>query len=101
MKRFTIFVATVLVAAFLLSPEAKAQSASLLCKTSLGGSGSALITLSNLTGKTIPKGQTLFAKKGNETIKFEATEDIRENGSVTYRTSGAAFQDEGDCLGWY
>jgi hypothetical protein len=73
----------------------------LLCKTSLGGSGFALLTLSNLTTKTIPKGQTLFAKKGNETIKFEAAEDIRENGSSTYRTSAAAFQDGGDCLGWY
>jgi hypothetical protein len=71
----------------------------LLCKTSLGGSGSALVTLSNLTTKTIPKGQTLFAKKDNETI--EAAEDIHENGSVTYRTSTVAFQDEGDCLSWY
>jgi hypothetical protein len=101
MKRFTILVVTVLAAAFLLSPEAKAQGVPLLCKTSLGGSGSALVTLSNLTTKTIPKGQTLFAKKGNETIKFEAAEDIHDNGSVTYRTSVVAFQDEGDCSGWY
>jgi hypothetical protein len=100
MKRFTIL-ATVLVAAFLLSPEAKAQSASLLCKTSLGGSGFVLVTLSNLTTKTIPKGQTLFAMKGNETIKFEAAEEILENGSVTYRTTAAAFQAEGNCSGWY
>jgi hypothetical protein len=70
MKRFTILVVTALAAAFFLSPEAEAQGVPLLCKTSLGGSGSALLTLSNLTTKTIPKGQTLFAKKGNETIKF-------------------------------
>jgi hypothetical protein len=101
MKRFTILAVTVLAAAFFLSPEAKAQGVPLLCKTSQGGSGSALLTLSNLTTKTIPKGQTLFAKKGNETIKFEAAEDIHENGSVTYRTSAAAFQEEGDCSGWY
>jgi mitochondrial fission protein ELM1 len=101
MKRFTILVVTALAAAFFLSPEAKAQGVPLLCKTSLGGAGSALITLSNLTRKTIPKGQTLFAKKGDETIKFEAAEDIRENGSVTYRTNAAAFHEEGDCLGWY
>jgi hypothetical protein len=101
MKRFTILVVTVLAAAFFLSPESKAQGVPLLCKTSLGGGGSALLTLSNLTTKTIPKGQTLFAKKGNETIKFDAAEDIHENGSVTYRTSAAAFQEEGDCSGWY
>ena len=101
MKRFTILAMTVLAAAFLLSPEAKAQGVPLLCKTSLGGSGFASLTLSNLTAKIIPKGQTLFAKKGNETIKFEAVEDIHENGSVTYRTSAAAFQDDGDCTGWY
>ena len=99
--KFTIFVVTVLVAAFVLSPEAKAQGASLLCKTSLGGSGFVLVTLSNLTTKTIPKGQTLFAMKGNETITFEAVEDILENGSVTYRTTTAAFQADGNCSGWY
>jgi hypothetical protein len=49
-------------------------------KTSLGGSGSALLTLSNLTAKTIPKGQTLLAKIGIETIKFDAAKDIHENG---------------------
>jgi hypothetical protein len=101
MKRFTLLVVTVLAAAFLLSHEAKAQGVPLLCKTSLGGSGSVFVTLSNLTTKTIPKGQTLFAMKGNETIKFEAAEDIRENGSVTYRTTTTAFQEEGDCSGWY
>jgi hypothetical protein len=101
MKRFTIFVVTVLAAAFVLSLEAKAQGVPLLCKTSLGGSGFALVTLSNLTTKTIPKGQALFAMKGNETIKFEAAEDIRENGSASYRTSSTAFQAEGDCSGWY
>jgi hypothetical protein len=39
--------------------------------------------------------------KGDETIKFEAAEDIRENGSVTYRTTAAAFQADGICSGWY
>jgi hypothetical protein len=53
------------------------------------------------TTKTIPKGQTLFVMKGNETIKFDAAEDIGDNGSVTYRTTAAAFQAEGDCSGWY
>jgi hypothetical protein len=101
MKRFTIFVVTVLAAAVLLSPEAKAQGVPLLCKTSLGGSGFVLVTLSNLTTKTIPKGQILFAMKGNETIKFEATEDILENGNASYRTSATAFQADGDCSGWY
>ena len=101
MKRFIMLGVTVLAAAFLLSSEAKAQGTPLLCKVSLGGSGFASVTLSNLTTKTIPKGQTLFAKKGNETIKFEAAEDIRENGSVSYHTNDAGFQDEGDCSGWY
>ena len=101
MKRVIIFVVTVLAAAFLLSPEAKAQGTPLLCKVSLGGGGFASVTLSNLTTKTIPKGQTLFAVKGNETITFEAAEDILENGSVTYRTTAAAFQAEGTCSGWY
>ena len=73
----------------------------MLCKTTLGGSGFVIVTLSNLTTATIPKGQTLFAMKGNETIKFEAAEAIPENGSVTYRTSASAFQEAGDCTGWY
>jgi Mn-dependent DtxR family transcriptional regulator len=30
--------------------------------------------------------------KGNETIKFEAAEDIRENGSASYRTSSTAHR---------
>ena len=77
MKRFTILVVTALAAAFFLSPEAKAQGVPLL---SLGGSGSVLITLSNLTTKIIPKGQTLFAKKGDETIKFEAADESARMG---------------------
>ena len=108
MNRPTMFVMMALVATFFCSPGSKALaqqpssgSVTLLCKTSLGGSGFAIVTLSNLTTKTIPKGQTLFAMRGNETIKFEAAEAIPENGSVTYRTSTTAFQDEGDCTGWY
>ena len=58
-------------AAFLFAPasEALAQQpapkarVSMLCKTSAGGPGFVLVTLSNLTTSTIPKGQTLFAKK--------------------------------------
>jgi hypothetical protein len=38
---------------------------------------------------------------GNETIKFETAEAIPEDGSAAYRTSAAAFQEEGDCTGWY
>jgi hypothetical protein len=39
--------------------------------------------------------------RGNETIKFDVAEAIPENGSVTYRTNAEAFQEEGDCTGWY
>ena len=39
--------------------------------------------------------------KGNDTIKFESAEAIPENGNVTYRTSATAFQEAGDCTGWY
>ena len=108
MNRRTMFVVTALAATFFCSPGSKAlaQQASpsrvaLLCKTSLGGSGFTFVTLSNLTTATIPKGQTLFAMKGNETIKFETAEAIPENGSVTYHASAAAFQEAGDCTGWY
>jgi hypothetical protein len=101
-----MLVVTALAATFFCSPGSLAQqpgpsSVSLLCKTSLGGSGFAFITLSNLTTAIIPKGQTLFALKGNDNIKFEAAEAIPENGSVTYRTSATAFQEAGDCTGWY
>ena len=108
MNRPTMFVMTALAATFFCSPESKAQaqqpspsSVTLLCKTSLGGSGFAFVTLSNLTTATIPKGQTLFAMKGNEAIKFEVAEAIPDNGSATYRTSATAFQEAGDCTGWY
>jgi hypothetical protein len=107
MNRPTIFVMTALAATFFCSPGPKAlaqqpssSSVTLLCKTSLGR-GFATVTLSNLTTKTIPKGQTLFDMRGNETIKFDVAEAIPENGSVTYRTNAAAFQEEGDCTGWY
>lgn len=109
MNRFTMLVVTVLAAAFFFSPGSKAlaqpkpgsDSVPLLCKTTLGGSGFVIVTLSNLTTKTIPKGQTLFAMKDNETIKFQAVEAIPENGNATYRTSAKAFQVQGDCTGWY
>jgi hypothetical protein len=109
MNRPTIFVmAAALAATFFCSPGSNAlaqqpspSSVTLLCKTSLGGSGFAFVTLSNLTTTTIPKGQTLFAMKGNDTVNFDAAEAIPDNGSVTYRTSAAAFQEGGDCTGWY
>jgi hypothetical protein len=106
MNRPTMFVMTVLAATFFCSPGSKAlaqqpssSSVTLLCKTSPGGSGFVFVTLTNLTTTTIPKGQALFATRGNETIKFEAAEAIPENGSVAYRTSVAAFQVDGDCTG--
>ena len=106
MNRPTMFVVTALAATFFCSLGSKAQqpstsSVTLLCKTSLGGSGFAFVTLSNLTTATIPKGQTLFAMKGNDRIKFETAEAIPENGSVTYRASAPAFLEGGDCTGWY
>ena len=108
MNRPTMCAMTAFAATFFCSPgfmalaqQPGSSSVSVLCKTSLGGSGFVMVTLSNLTTKTIPKGQTLFATSGNETIKFEVAEAMSENGSVTYRTSAAAFQEEGDCAGWY
>jgi len=108
MNRPTMFVMAALAATFFCSPGSKAlaqqpssSGVTLLCKTSLGGSGFVFVTLTNLTTATIPKGQTLFATRGNKTIKFEAAEAIAENGSAAYRTSAKAFQDEGDCTGWY
>ena len=108
MNRPTMFVVTALAATFFCSPGSKAlaqqpspSSVTLLCKTSLGGSGFVFVTLSNLTTATIPKGKALFAMKGNDRIKFEAAEAIPENGSVTYRASAPAFLEGGDCTGWY
>ncbi len=113
MNRITMFGVTVLAAAFLFSPGSKAlaqqpssgKSVSMLCKISPGGPGIirgfVLVTLSNLTTSTVPKGQTLFAEKGDKTIKFRAAEAIPQNGSATYRTSARAFQVAGDCRGWY
>jgi hypothetical protein len=108
MKRFTMFVVTVLAVAFFCvpGPEALAQkpgsgSVTLLCKTALGGAGFVTVTLTNLTTSTIPKGQTLFAMKGNETIKFTAPEAIPENGNAAFPTKVKAFQVAGDCQGWY
>jgi hypothetical protein len=74
---------------------------SMLCKTSAGGPGIALVTLSNLTTSTIPKGKTLFAKKDDETIKFQAADAIPNGGYATYRTDARAFQSDGPCDGWY
>ena len=109
MNRITMCGVTVLAASFFFSSgsEALAQQpssgnrVSMLCKTSAGGPGFVLVTLSNLTNSTIPKGKTLFAEKGGETIKFQTAEAIPNNGSVTYRTSVAAFEVEGPCEGWY
>jgi hypothetical protein len=108
MNRFTKFVVTVLAAAFffLPGPEALAQkpgagSVSMLCKTTLGGAGFVTVTFTNLTKSIIPKGQTLFAKKSNETIKFTAPEAVPENGKASFPTQVKAFQAEGDCEGWY
>jgi hypothetical protein len=56
-------------------PSAPTQM-SMFCKTSAGGPGFVLVTLTNMTNSNIPKGQALFARKGGETIKFEAAEAI-------------------------
>jgi hypothetical protein len=90
--------------AFLFASEFAEAKSSLLCKVSLGGSGVirgfVLVTLSNLTTSTIPKGQTLFAKKGDKTLQFRTEALIAENGSVTFETSDKAFMVPGDCEGW-
>jgi hypothetical protein len=109
MNRITMFGVPVLAVAFLLSPGSKSLAqqpssgnrVSMLCKIAVGGPGFTLVTLNNLTTSTIPKGQTLFAKKGNETIRFRAAEAIPGNGSATYRTRARAFQVFGECEGWY
>lgn len=108
MKRLTMSVMTVLAAAFFCvpGPEAIAQkppsgSVPLLCKTTLGGAGFVTVTFSNLTTATIPKGKTLFAIKGDETLKFTAPEAIPNNGQASFPTKAKAFQIEGDCQGWY
>jgi hypothetical protein len=96
-------------AGFLLAPgsDALAQQpspktrTSMLCKVSAGGKGFVLVTLTNLTTSTIPKGQTLFSKKSNKTIQFQAAEPIGSGGSVTNRSSASAFEAAGDCEGWY
>ena len=66
MNRPTMFVVTVLAATFFCSPGSKAlaqqpspSSVTLLCKTSLGGSGFVFVTLSNLWGTE--NGGGLFA----------------------------------------
>ncbi|MGA7387732.1 MAG: hypothetical protein WBW99_07360 [Pseudolabrys sp.] len=76
-------------------------SVSMFCSTSAGGPGFVLVKLSNLTSLDIPKGETLFAKKGGKTIEFKAAEAIPAGGSVTQRTSEEAFQFEGNCDGWH
>src|SRR3974377_1446831 len=107
MNRITMCGVTVLAASFFFSSgsEALAQQpssgnrVSMLCKTSAGGPGVVLVTLSNLPNSTIPKEKTLFAEKGGKTIKFQTAEAIPNNGSVTYRASAAAFAVEGSCEG--
>ena len=73
----------------------------MFCKTWAGGKGFVLVTLSNLTTSTIPKGETLFASKGGKTIKFQAAEAIPDGGNTIYRTSVGAFQVDGPCDGWH
>ena len=69
-------------AAFLIAPGSVAvaqqpkTTVSLFCSTSAGGPGSVLVKFSNLTTSDIPKGETLFAKKGDKTIQFKAAEAI-------------------------
>ncbi len=90
--------------AFLFAPEFAEAKSSMLCKVSLGGSGVlrgfVLVTLSNLTTSNIPKGQTLFAKKGDKTLQFRTETPLGENGSVTFETRDKAFMVAGDCEGW-
>jgi hypothetical protein len=94
-------------AAFLIAPGSVAMAQqpkspeSMLCSTSAGGPGFVLVKLSNLTSSSIPKGETLFAKKGDKTIQFNAAEAIPAGGTVTYSTSEGAFQVEGNCDGWH
>ena len=87
MNRITMFRGVAVAAAFLFSlgSEALAQQpgtgVSMFCKTWAGGKGFVLVTLSNLTTSTIPKGETLFASKGGKTIKFQAAEAIPDGGT--------------------
>jgi|GEM_PF-6766802 len=113
MNRFTALALTVLIASlsFLPGSEAFAQkptvgkSTSLICKISPGGKdlvrGFVLVTFTNVTTSPIPKGKTLFAMMGNDTIKFQAAESIPQNGNATFKTNSGAFMVAGDCLGWY
>ncbi len=97
------------ITAFLIVPgsHAVAQQPSpktstiMLCKISPSSKGTVLVTLSNLTTTTIPKGQMLFAKKGNKTIKFRTEKSIPNDGFMTSLTSAKEFEVEGDCEGWY
>ena len=94
-------------AVFLVTPGSVAVAqqpktpVSMFCSTSAGGPGVVLVKLSNLTSSEIPKGETLFAKKGGKTIEFKAAEAIPAGGSVTERTSEGAIQFEGNCDGWH
>ncbi len=70
MDRLTTFGFAVLAATVLLSHSSEVLAEqpasngriSMFCKTSAGGKGFVMVTLSNLTTLTIPKGKTLFAK---------------------------------------
>ncbi len=109
MRRFATCAVAILTAGLFFSPgsEALAQqptlgkSTSLICKVSLGGPDMVLVTFTNITTATIPKGQTLFASKGDTTIKFQAADAIPQNGNATFQTKSGAFMSAGDCLGWY
>jgi hypothetical protein len=79
-------------AAFLIAPGSVAMAQqpkspeSMLCSTSAGGPGFVLVKLSNLTSSSIPKGETLFAKKGDKTIQFNARGPFRLKGIVMVGT---------------
>jgi hypothetical protein len=113
MNRFTMCALTGLTVGLFFSAGSDAfaqkptlgKSTSLICKISPGGQdmvrGFVLVTFTNITTASIPKGKTLFASKGDTTIKFQATDAIPQNGNATFKTKSGAFMTAGDCLGWY
>lgn len=86
-------------------PGSAAKVVSMLCKIAPGGRGIirgfVMVTLSNISTSTIPKGQTLFAKKANKTVQFRADKDMPSGVASAFKTSNGAFLSEGECEGWY
>ena len=84
---------------------AVAKTSSLLCKLAAGGRGIirgyVMLTFSNVGTSTVPKGQTVFAKKDSKTVKFTFQKDVPSGGAATFKTSNRAFMSEGECEGWY